>query len=61
MNSHRMRWDALIFAVAFAVVIGVWAALAYGDVTVDQLLVAGPVALIVVGVAGIALTLRRSS
>ncbi|MBC9226195.1 hypothetical protein GL325_07685 [Aeromicrobium sp. 636] len=59
MNTHPLRWDALVFGVLFALVVAGWAALTYDVVSVDDLAIAGPVALIIAGVAGIALTLRR--
>ncbi|GAA3543117.1 hypothetical protein AFL01nite_10630 [Aeromicrobium flavum] len=61
MNTHPVRWDALVFGVLFALVVAAWAALFHGWVTVENLVVAGPVALIVAGIAGIALTLRSSN
>ncbi|WP_313406017.1 hypothetical protein [Aeromicrobium sp.] len=61
MNTHPMRWDALVFGVLFALVVAAWAALEWELVSAGALVVAGPVALILVGIAGIALTLRRKS
>lgn len=61
MKTHPMRWDALVFGVLFAVIVMCWALVAGGAATVADLRIIGPVALIVAGVAGIALTLRRSS
>jgi len=61
MTKHSMRWDALVFGVLFTLVLLVWAGLSYDLVSADVLAVAGPVALIVAGVAGIALTLRSKS
>ena len=61
MKLHPMRWDALVFGVLFVLVLGVWAVLDYDIVSVDALAVVGPVVLILAGVAGIALTLRRKS
>lgn len=56
-----MRWDALVFGILFTVVLVVWAALTYDLVSLADLAVAGPIALILAGLAGIALTLRRKS
>lgn len=61
MTRHSLRWDALIFGVLFALCIVVWAALSVDAVSVHGLLIAGPITLIIAGVAGIALTLRRNS
>ena len=61
MNTHPMRWDALVFGVLFTLVLAGWAALHYDLASADGLAVAGLVTLIVAGVAGIALTLRRTS
>jgi uncharacterized membrane protein YjjP (DUF1212 family) len=58
MNTHPIRWDALVFGVLFALVVAAWATLHYDVMTAEDLVVAGPVALIV---AGIALTLRSSN
>ena len=59
MNTHPLRWDALLFGLLFTLVVAGWAAVTYDLVSFDDLAVAGPVALIIAGVAGIALTLRR--
>lgn len=56
-----MRWDALVFGILFTVVLVVWGALTYDLVSLDDLAVAVPIALILAGLAGIALTLRRKS
>ncbi|MFO6452783.1 MULTISPECIES: hypothetical protein [unclassified Aeromicrobium] len=61
MNTHPLRWDALVFGVLFALVLVGWALLTYDLASVDGLAVAGLVTLIVAGIAGIALTLRRTS
>lgn len=61
MNRHPMRWDALVFAILFALVAGGWAVLDHDLVDLDVLAVAGPIALILAGLAGVALTLRRKS
>lgn len=61
MKTHPMRWDALVFGALFVLVLAAWASVQYELVSLDALAVAGPVALILVGVAGIALTLRRKS
>lgn len=61
MKLHPMRWDALVFGVLFALVLGAWAVLDFDLVDLDVLAVVGPVVLILAGVAGIALTLRRKS
>ncbi|GAA2087149.1 hypothetical protein IDH50_08540 [Aeromicrobium tamlense] len=61
MNTHPLRWDALVFGVLFALVLVGWALLTYDLASVDGLAVAGLVTLIVAGLAGIALTLRRTS
>lgn len=61
MNTHPMRWDALVFGVLFALVLLGWTGLEYDLVSLEALAVAGPVALIIAGLAGIALTLRRKS
>lgn len=61
MNSHPVRWDALIFGVLFALMVAAWALLVTDVITVRSLLVAGPLTLIVAGLAGMALTLRRTS
>lgn len=61
MNTHPMRWDALVFGVLFALVVVAWVVLEWELVSAGALAVAGPVALILVGIAGIALTLRRKS
>ena len=61
MKLHPMRWDALVFGVLFALVLGAWAVLDFDLVSLDVLAVVGPVVLILAGVAGIALTLRRKS
>jgi len=56
-----MRWDALVFGVLFTLVLAVWAGLTYDLVSPEALAIAGPVTLIVAGLAGVALTLRRKS
>lgn len=61
MRTHPMRWDALVFGILFTVVLVVWGALTYDLVSLDDLAVAVPIALILAGLAGIALTLRRKS
>lgn len=61
MNTHPLRWDALVVGVLFALVLVGWALLTYDLASVDGLAVAGLVTLIVAGLAGIALTLRRTS
>ena len=61
MKLHPMRWDALVFGVLFALVLAAWAVLDFDLVDLDVLAVVGPVVLILAGVAGIALTLRRKS
>lgn len=61
MNTHPLRWDALVFGVLFALVLVGWALLTYDLASVDGLAVAGLVTLIVAGLAGIGLTLRRTS
>ncbi len=61
MKTHALRWDALVFGVLFALVVVCWALLSTDAVTAGDLRVAGPIALIVAGLAGIALTLRRKS
>lgn len=61
MKTHPMRWDALVFGVLFVLALAAWAAVEYELVSLDALAVSGPVALILAGIAGIALTLRRKS
>lgn len=61
MKTHAMRWDALVFGVLFALVVGCWALVSTDVVSAEDLRIAGPVALIVAGLAGIGLTLRRKS
>lgn len=61
MNTHPLRWDALVFGVLFALVLVGWALLTYDLASIDGLAVAGLATLIVAGLAGIALTLRRTS
>lgn len=61
MKLHPMRWDALVFGIVFTLVLAGWAVLDHDLIDLDVLAVAGPVALIVAGLTGIALTLRRNS
>lgn len=61
MKPHPLRWDALVFGALFALVLLGWALLTYDLASIDGLAVAGLVTLIVAGLAGIALTLRRTS
>ncbi len=61
MNTHPLRWDALVFGVLFALVVAAWAGLEYDVLSFHELVIAGPIALIIAGIAGIALTLRRKS
>jgi hypothetical protein len=61
MNTHPMRWDALVFGVLFTLTLVGWALLHYDLASADGLAVAGLVTLILAGIAGIALTLRRKS
>lgn len=61
MTTHPMRWDALVFGVLYTLILAVWAGLTYDLVSPEALAIAGPVTLIVAGLAGVALTLRRKS
>ena len=61
MNTHPVRWDALVFCILFALGVAGWALLRYDVVSFQGLAVAGPILFIIAGVAGIALTLRRAS
>ena len=61
MKKHPIRWDSLIFGVLFALVVAGWAMLDYDLLTLADLLVAIPIALILAGLAGFALTLRKAS
>lgn len=61
MNTHPLRWDALVFGILFALVVTAWASLTFDWISLESLVLAGPITLIVAGIAGIALTLRRKS
>ena len=61
MKKHPIRWDSLIFGVLFALAVAGWAMLDYDLVTLADLLIAIPVALILAGLAGFALTLKKAS
>jgi len=61
MNLHPFRGDALFFGVLFTLVLVGWAAMTFDLVHYDDLVVAGLIALILAGVAGIVLSLRRKS
>ncbi len=59
MNTHPFRLTPFVFGVLFLLVTAGWAALEYDVMTSAQLRLAGPIALIVVGLIGVALTFRR--
>ncbi len=61
MKKHPLRLDSLIFGVLFALVVVVWALLTSDLIVFKDLVIAIPVALIVAGLLGFALTLRKAS
>lgn len=58
---HPLSPFTLVIGLVLASIGGIWLLRENDVVDTDQLAVAGPVALIVIGVLGIALTLRRRS
>ncbi|MBM9462148.1 hypothetical protein JL108_01730 [Aeromicrobium sp. YIM 150415] len=59
MNIHPFRVTPFVFGVLFLLVAAGWTALEYDVMTGAQLRLAGPIALIVIGLIGVALTFRR--
>lgn len=61
MTTHPFRWAPLVFGLLFAAISASWAVLRYDLLTLNQLSVAGPVTLIVLGLLGVALTFRSTT
>ncbi len=61
MTTHPFRWAPFAFGLLFAAVTASWAVLRYDLLTVNQLGVAGPLTLIVLGLLGVALTFRSTT
>lgn len=59
MRSHPFAWTPLVFGVLFLLVLAGWVSLETDLLTTDQVRLAGPIALIVLGLLGVALTFRR--
>ncbi len=60
MNRHPFRWGSLVFAVLFFVAVGQWAVWHEDLLTSRQLSLTAAGVLIVLGLLGIAATLRRA-
>jgi uncharacterized membrane protein YqjE len=60
MNRHRFRWENLAFGLMFVSVVGNWAVWDQDLLTARELSLTAAGVLIVLGVAGIAATVRRS-
>jgi uncharacterized membrane protein YqjE len=60
MNRHRFRWENLAFGLVFASIVGNWAVWDQDLLTARELSLTAAGVLIVLGVAGIAATVRRS-
>jgi len=61
MRSHPFKWTPFIFGALFLIVLGGWFSARTDLLTDDQLRLAGPIALIVLGLLGLALTFRRKT
>lgn len=59
MRSHPFAWTPLVFGVLFLLVLAGWVSLETDLLTTDQVRLAGPITLIVLGLLGVALTFRR--
>jgi len=57
MTRHPFRWDALAFGAFFLAITGNWIAWKQDVLTLDELSVAAPVALIAIGAIGIVATI----
>lgn len=58
MTRHPLRWGSLVFGLAFATVVVVWAVAEQGLVTAEAAGAGVAVALIVAGVIGVVATIR---
>jgi len=56
MTRHPFRWDALAFGAFFLAITGNWIAWKQDALSLEQMSVAAPVALIVIGAIGIVAT-----
>lgn len=59
MRPHPFAWTPLVFGVLFLLVLAGWISLETDLLTTDQVRLAGPITLIVLGLLGVALTFRR--
>ena len=60
MNRHPFRWGSLVFAVLFLAAVGQWAVWHEDLLTSRQLSLTAAGVLIVLGLAGVAATLRQA-
>jgi uncharacterized membrane protein (DUF4010 family) len=59
MNKHAFAWENLVFGAFFLAIVGNWVAHRQDTFTLEQLGVAAPIALIALGVMGVAATMWR--
>jgi F0F1-type ATP synthase assembly protein I len=59
MNRHAFAWESFAFGALFLAIVGNWVALKQDTFTLDQLSVAAPITLIVLGILGIIASIWR--
>lgn len=59
MTKHRFAWTNFLFGIFFLAVVGNWIAQRQDTITLEQLGIAGPLLLIVLGAAGIGSTMWK--